>query len=90
MRPCGWPDCPERFDAYGHIFTGTNVQPGWRQSSIVGYLGPVHHDTVHLPRLERADSGAAVACDCGWRYADPPTLGAAGDLWRDHVRVVTL
>lgn len=90
MRPCGWPDCTEQFDAYGHIFTGTNIQPGWRQSRVVGYIGPAHRNTIHLPRLDRTDAGVDVVCDCGgWRHKNPPTLGAAAGLWRDHVRAAT-
>jgi hypothetical protein len=89
MRPCGWPDCPERFDAVGHIFTGANVQPGWRRSGVIGYLGPAHAAATHLPALKRTMLGADVTCECGWRYENPPTLSTAADLWRDHVRSVT-
>ncbi|MFJ7525178.1 hypothetical protein ACIQ1S_09645 [Streptomyces griseus] len=83
MRLCVVPGCLRQLNV-------ANVEPGWLQSSAVGYACPDHAaalwtcEAPHRPSWQREDDRAVLRCTCGWDAGRTRFRGHGTALWQAH------
>lgn len=91
FRLCTIPGCFQQLDIAA-------AQPGWFQSSAVGYLCPTHVPALwgdpadprdrHVPSWRRLETGARLYCSCGWDAGPTKFRGHGTTLWQVHALTV--
>ena len=87
MRLCVIPGCVRELNI-------AQVEPGWLQSSAVGYACPAHGAALwgdppdpfdrHIPSWQRASAGSRLSCSCGWDAGQTKFRGHGTALWQAH------
>lgn len=89
LRMCTIPSCLRELDI-------AQPEPGWLQSSAVGYMCPDHgpalwarRDGPHVPHWGYVDPDAAqpvalLRCSCGWDAGRTRFRGHGTTLWQVH------
>jgi len=73
-------------------------EPGWLQSSAVGYMCPDHGPVLwgdpddprdrHVPAWRQVSDGARLHCSCGWDAGPTLFRGHGTTLWQAHALVM--
>lgn len=87
FRMCTIPGCIRELNI-------AKVEPGWLQSSAVGYMCPDHAPVLwgspddprdrHAPAWKRVSSGTRLHCSCGWDAGPARFRGHGTTLWQAH------
>jgi hypothetical protein len=91
VRMCVIPGCIREFNI------ASKVEPGWLQSTAVGYMCPDHApilwpgpDGPHVPQWRYANSEVPLRseyllhCSCGWNAGRTRFRGHGTTLWQAH------
>ena len=87
FRMCTIPSCLRELNI-------AQPEPGWLQSSAVGYMCPDHGPLLwgdpddprdrHAPAWQRGSTGARLHCSCGWVAGATKFRGHGTALWQAH------
>ncbi|MFI9194205.1 hypothetical protein ACIG0A_33505 [Streptomyces californicus] len=87
LRLCVIPSCHRQLNI-------AEVEPGWLQSSAVGYACPDHAAALwadtedprdqHVPQWKRGHTNTRLHCSCGWDAGPTMFRGHGTALWQAH------